>query len=135
MNNKYGSIINLPHHKSKNHPPMSIEQRAAQFAPFSALTGYNEEIIEVSRITDEKINISDELRNMINDKLNYIKKNISSNPKIEIEYFIKDKTKKGGRYENKISNVKKIDIYNKKIILMDDIKINFDDIISININV
>ncbi len=135
MNSKYESIINLPHHKSKNHPPMSIEQRAAQFAPFSALTGYNEEIIETSRITDEKIIISDELRNMINDKLNYIKKNITNKPKVEIEYFIKDKTKKGGRYKNKISNVKKIDIYNKNIEFIDGIKINFDDIISISINI
>ena len=130
---KYDSIINLPHHKSKNHPPMTIEQRAAQFAPFAALTGYKESILEESRLTDEKIIISDELKEMINDKLNYIKDNISLKPKIKIRYFIKDKTKSGGRYEELDISVKKIDIYNKKLILSNDIKINFDDIVSITL--
>ena len=130
---KYDSIINLPHHKSKNHPPMTIEQRAAQFAPFAALTGYKEAILEESRLTDEKIIISDELKDIINDKLNYIKENISTKPKIKIRYFIKDKTKNGGRYEEISTNVKKIDIYNKTLILVNNIKINFDDIISITL--
>lgn len=130
---KYDSIINLPHHKSKNHPPMTIYQRAAQFAPFSALTGYKESILEESRLTDEKIIISDELKEMINDKLNYIKENISNNPKIKIRYFIKDKTKQGGRYEEIETIVKKIDVYNKKLILSNDTKINFNDIVSITL--
>jgi len=130
---KYDSIINLPHHKSKNHPPMTIEQRAAQFAPFAALTGYKESILEEARLTDEKIIISDELKEMINDKLNYIKENISNNPRIKIRYFIKDKTKNGGRYNEVDTKVKKIDIYNKKLILSNDLKINFDDIVSITL--
>lgn len=130
---KYDSIINLPHHKSKNHPPMTIYQRAAQFAPFSALTGYKESILEESRLTDEKIIISDELKEMINDKLNYIKENISNKPKIKIRYFIKDKTKQGGRYEEIETIVKKIDVYNKKLILSNDTKINFNDIVSITL--
>lgn len=131
--NKYDSIINLPHHKSKNHPPMTIYQRSAQFAPFSALTGYKESILEESRLTDEKIIISDELKEMINDKLNYIKENISNKPKIKIRYFIKDKTKQGGRYEEIETIVKKIDVYNKKLILSNDTKINFNDIVSITL--
>ena len=130
---KYDSIINLPHHKSKNHPPMTIYQRAAQFAPFSALTGYKESILEESRLTDEKIIISDELKEMINDKLNYIKENISNKPKIKIRYFVKDKTKQGGRYEEIETIVKKIDVYNKKLILSNDTKINFNDIVSITL--
>lgn len=130
---KYDSIINLPYHKSKNHPPMTIYQRAAQFAPFSALTGYKESILEESRLTDEKIIISDELKEMINDKLNYIKENISNKPKIKIRYFIKDKTKQGGRYEEIETIVKKIDVYNKKLILSNDTKINFNDIVSITL--
>lgn len=133
MNNKYESIINLSHYKSRNHPPLSMEQRAAQFAPFSALTGYKEAILEESRLTDEKIIISEELKSMINDKLNYIKNNISIKPKIKIRYFIKDKTKSGGRYEELESNVKKIDIYNKFLVMDNDIKIKFDDITSISL--
>ena len=112
---------------------MTIYQRSAQFAPFSALTGYKESILEESRLTDEKIIISDELKEMINDKLNYIKENISNKPKIKIRYFIKDKTKQGGRYEEIETIVKKIDVYNKKLILSNDTKINFNDIVSITL--
>ena len=130
---KYDNIINLPHHKSKNHPSMTIEQRAAQFAPFAALTGYKESILEESRLTDEKIVISDELKEMINDKLIYIKDNISNSPKIKIRYFVKDKTKLGGKYIDLETIVKKIDIYNKKLILDNNIKIDFDDIMSITL--
>ena len=133
MNDKYESIINMKHHKSKNHPPMSIYQRAAQFAPFSALTGYKESILEAARITDEKICISDELKCMINDKLNYIKDNISSHPKISIRYFKKDKTKNGGKYLEVDTIVKKIDIYNKYLLLENNTKVLFEDIVSITL--
>lgn len=130
---KYDSIINLPHYEPVNHKRMSINNRSAQFAPFAALTGYNEAILESSRLTSSKIELTNELKLVISDKLNYIKNN-NYNCNIIIRYFIKDKYKEGGSYKDIECNIKKIDNYNKKIILFDNTKINIDDIINIDIN-
>ena len=130
--NKYDDIINLPRHISKNHKPMPISNRAAIFAPFSALTGYNETIIEASRITDRKIEISDEEKEKINDKLQYIKNIITQKPLVSIKYFIHDSKKSGGKYIQINCNIKKIDTIKKIIILTDNTKINIEDIIYID---
>ena len=76
MDKNYDDIINLPHYESKKHPQMSIEARSAQFAPFSALTGYDEAIKETARLTDKRIEIDDGLKNILNNKLQYILENL-----------------------------------------------------------
>ena len=130
--NKYKDIINLPHHVSKNHPRMSLNNRSAQFAPFSALTGYSEKIKETARITDKKIELDEALKTVINNRLQIIKENIKSVPQVTITYFIKDQRKSGGSYKTVITNIKKIDEVNKIFILTNNEKIQIDDIINIS---
>lgn len=129
---KYDDIINLDRPISKTHKAMSREMRAAQFAPFSALTGYNEAIKESSRLTDKKIETCEGIKEIINDKLNYIAKNIKEVGEMKITYFMKDSLKSGGKYINLVCNVKKIDINNKLIYTGDGKKILFDDVLDIS---
>ena len=125
---KYDDIINLERPISKKHIPMSIENRAAQFAPFSALTGYNEAVRETARITDNKKVLSEGIKEIINDKLNYIKNNIKSVGEVTITYFLKDKKKSGGKYVNVTGFVKKIDTNNMLVYMQNGVVISFDDI-------
>ena len=129
---KYDDIINLERPISKR-CKMSLENRAAQFAPFSALSGYNEACREVERVTDNKKILSDGVLDIINEKLNYIKSNISSNLEVNIKYFLKDKKKNGGSYIEIRGYVKKIDNNFCKVYFKDGTIINFDDILSIDI--
>ena len=130
--NNYEDIINMPHHVSTKHPQMSLENRAAQFAPFAALTGYNDIIKETSRLTDMKLELSEEMKDIINDKLNFLNEKIKSKPIATITYFIKDKVKEGGSYITVTSNIKQIDLVNKYIILTNKKKISINDIIGIS---
>lgn len=128
---KYDDIINLPHHESKKHPRMSLEARSAQFAPFAALTGYDEAIRETARQTDKRIEINEELKRNLNEKLQLIKKEIHTKPKIIVTYFVPDSKKEGGKYVTVTGNVIKIDEYKKKMILENNIEIPISEIIDI----
>lgn len=129
---KYDDIINLPHHVSKKHPQMSLEARAAQFAPFAAVTGHKEEIDEAERVTEEKEDISEEQMKILNKKLSIIMENIAQKPSIKVIYFIPDKKKSGGKYETITGNVKKVDEYKKVIILEKEIVIPMQEIVDIS---
>lgn len=129
--NKYDDIINLPHHVSKTRNPMSLYNRAAQFAPFAALTGYDDAIEETARLTETKVELSDELKNDLNQKINFIKNNIKVHPEITIKYFVRDNKKSGGIYKSLTSIIKKVDDFNKCLIFADNTNVYFDDIISI----
>ena len=87
---KYDNIINLPHHISSKHPRLSMEQRAAQFAPFAALTGYGDSIKETARLTDTRIELNEEEKEMLNIKLQELKSKISTMPQVTITYFVPD---------------------------------------------
>lgn len=128
---KYDDIINLEHHVSKVHKQMSLENRSAQFAPFAALTGYDDAVIETARYTEERIEINEELKDIINEKLSQIKIEIKKMPEVTITYFTKDNKKKGGKYETITGKVKKIDEYNKSIVLNNDVVIPIKEIIDI----
>lgn len=129
--NKYDDIIDLPHHVSKTRKPMSLYNRAAQFAPFAALTGYDDAIEETARLTETKVELSDELKNDLNQKINFIKNNIKVHPEITIKYFVRDNKKSGGIYKSLTSIIKKVDDFNKCFIFADNTNVYFDDIISI----
>ena len=131
---KYDDIINLPHYEPKYHARMSMYKRSAQFAPFSALVGYDEQVKECSRITDKRLEIDDELKEKISNKLNKINEFIKEYPAVEITYFIPDDKKEGGKYVTEKVNVKRIDFINRFIKLTDNKKIVLDDVIDININ-
>jgi len=130
---KYEDIINLPHHVSKKYPQMSLEARSAQFAPFAALTGYDAAVKETARLTSEKIEIDEDLKIIIDEKIQEIKRNLSLNinQNVSITYFVPDERKSGGRYISKEGNVKKIDEYRQVIILEDKTEISVDKIIEI----
>ncbi len=132
--NKYKDIINLSRPKSK-YPSMSLNNRSAQFAPFSALTGYDEKIKEIARITHCKLELAEDEKLKLNVKLEWLKKNIRQNPKVTITYFVADKKKSGGSYQKITDNIKKIDEIDRYIILMNQIKIYIDDIIDIKDNI
>ncbi len=122
---RYRDIINLPHHISKRHPRLSMEQRAAQFSPFAALTGYEEATDETSRLTDEKIELSEEDMEELNRKLQNLQ------GEAVITYFVKDERKSGGSYVTIKGEVRRIDDYEKAIVMRDGSKIFVDDILDI----
>ncbi len=124
----YDDIINLPHHVSKTHPHMSLADRAAQFSPFAALTGYEEAIKEAGRIVDEKSELSEEEKEEINRKLNYLNEHKKENIQITITYFLKDMKKNGGSYRQITSNLKRLDEIEKTILLADNTILRIDDI-------
>lgn len=129
--NNYEDIINLPHHVSKKHPQMSIWSRSAQFAPFAALTGYDDAVKETARLTDKRLEIDEGLKNILNNKLQYILENKLLQPEITFTYFVYDTKKSGGKYIEKTGVVKKIDLNEKYIMLKDKTKISIDEIINI----
>ena len=131
--NNYDDIINMPHHVSKIRKPMSLQNRSAQFAPFSALTTYDEAIREVARETSKKIELDDDIKLMLNDKLSFIKTNIKLRPKVTITYFVKDEKKSGGCYKTITGNVRVVNEVYKRIVLIDNTIISFDNIIDIKI--
>ena len=112
---KYDDIINLEHHVSTKHSRMSLENRSAQFAPFSALTGYEEAVTEEARVTESRIDIDEEAKIEVNEKLNYIMKHLDKNIIVSVTYFEKDKKKQGGSYKTIKGIIKKIDDSRKTI--------------------
>jgi len=127
----YEDIINLEYKKSTKHNHMSLYDRAAQFSPFAALTGYEDSIIESGRIVNKKIELTSEKLEIINYKLNIIKDNINNKPIITIKYF-DDDNKNGGIYLIKEGIIKRIDEVEKVIIFSDKTKIKLENIYSIN---
>lgn len=127
----YDDIINLKRPVSK-HPKMSLYQRSAQFAPFAALTGYEGQVKETARLTDKKIELDEEVKVMLDMKIQVIQEMLSNNPELEITYFISDSKKKGGRYDTIIDSIKKIDDYKQQFIMKNGLIIDIKEIININ---
>lgn len=129
----YEDIIDLPYIKSEIHPSMSSAERAAQFLPFAALTGYDDEIKETARLTDDRVILSEDAILLLNMKLAFISENLANRPVVDIIYFKEDETKSGGSYIHTKGFVKKIDEIESLIIMDDKTLISIDDIIEINI--
>lgn len=130
---RYDDIINLSHYELRNHKKMSMESRVAQFAPYSALTGYSDLIKESNRLTKEKIILSEDMKLNNDINLKIIEEHIKEFPKIRVLYFVKDNKKTGGEYVEYTGNVRIIDIANRYIIFTSKKKIYIDDIYEINI--
>lgn len=130
--NKYDDIINISRPISDKYPRMSSYERAAQFAPFSALSGYKESIDETARFTDDEIELDYDIILLLNEKLNIIKENIDFNNEIKITYFLPDDKKEGGKYINFSGVVKKIDEYNHNLIMKNGETISINKIIDID---
>ena len=128
----YDDIINLTYIKSKRHKQMSLDERAAQFMPFAALTGYGEMVKETGRLTSKRINLDEDMKENINNKLLFLNSKIKEKPLVTFTYFINDLRKQGGKYITVSGNIKKIDLINHIIVLVDNTKIPINDIINVN---
>lgn len=128
---KYDDIINLPHHVSDKHPRMPLIDRAAQFSSFAALTGHDDAIEETARLTDKKIELDENTKELLDMRLMMIREHMAEKPKVTFTYFEPDDKKSGGAYVDVTGIVKKINDFEHKIILYDGIEILIDNIIDI----
>lgn len=135
MDDRYNDIINLPHYQSKKRPHMSTYDRAAQFSPFSALTGHDEAIKETARLTDKKTELDETAKTILNEKFTFIMEHIYDQPEITVTYFIPDSLKSGGMYVDYTGKVKKYDYLNRVLYFTDNTEIKVDDIIEIESSV
>ena len=131
MNGKYDEIMGLPHHVSKTRPQMPMSDRAAQFAPFAALTGYDAAIKETGRLTDERIELDVEALSALDMKYQLLMEALDEAPEVIITYFRPDERKAGGKYVSAVGAVKKIDDFERRITMQDGAKIPMDDVLSI----
>ena len=132
MNGKYDKIMGLPHHVSKTRPQMPMSDRAAQFAPFAALTGYDAAIKETGRLTDERIELDVEALSALDMKYQLLMETLDEAPEVTITYFQPDERKAGGKYVSAVGAVKKIDDFERRITMRDGTRIPTDDVLSID---
>lgn len=130
---EYDDIINLPHHQSTKHKQMSNYQRAAQFSPFAALTGYDAAIDETARLTDKKLDLSEEQTEFLNQQIQLLTERTSDTPQAQITYFVPDERKSGGEYVTVTGNVRRVDDYNREIVFTDGLTVKIDDVWNIRI--
>jgi hypothetical protein len=131
MSEKYEDMLYLDPPVSKTHRKMSIQDRAAQFMPFAALTGYEDLIRESSRITQSRIELSETEIEELKHKLEILHRHEIEKPLIKVQYFVHDLKKSGGSYQMVEKYLHRIDDIEKKIIFKDRTTIQFEEIISI----
>ena len=124
----YEDIVNLLPHISKKHPQPSMMDRAARFAPFAAITGYEEMVMEEARVTEERIDLDEGALALLSEKLNMIQEFLDEEPEVTITYFEPDKKKSGGAYVSITGVVKRIDEYEHLVIMTDGKKIKIEEI-------
>ena len=133
MPEQYNDIINMPHHVSENRPQMPRRHRAAQFAPFSALSGYEDSLDESARRTDSKAELCDDDAAELNEKTRLLGARIASEPYCEVTYFVPDKHKSGGKYVTVSGNVRFIEEASRQMVFCGGLRIPLDDIIGISL--
>jgi hypothetical protein len=125
---RYDDIINLPHHVSPTRQRMSMHDRAAQFAPFAALVGYDDAVAETARLTESRPELDEQEQSAINERLAYIADHIYEQPEVRIKYFVPDEHKSGGAIIEVSGKFKKISATDGTIVLTDGCKIRLSDI-------
>ena len=128
MKNPYEDILHLPHPTSKNHPRMSIQERAAQFSPFAALTGHAAAIAETARLTDRKMELDEDTRAELDRRQAILLEQISERPEVTVTWFRPDERKDGGAYVTTAGWLKKIDQVERILVLMDGTNIPLEDV-------
>lgn len=132
MTKKYDDIIHLPHHVSKTHPHMAAIDRAAQFSPFAALTGHSAAVKETARLTDARVELDENMKHVLSNRLQIIADQLDEQPEIEVIYFQPDTRKNGGAYVAAAGTVKKIDEHERVVFMTDGTVIPIDEIVSID---
>lgn len=128
----YDDIINLPHHVSKSHPQMPIKDRAAQFSPFAALTGYAGEVAEAARITETKIELTEDQCAILDERLCLLEDILPEQPEVVFTYFIPDQRKQGGAYTTVTGKLKRLDRVGRNILLTNGTAIPIDDLLEMD---
>lgn len=129
---EYDDIINLPHHTSSNRPRMSVIDRAAQFSPFAALTGYEDAVKEAARLTGKRMELDEYEKASLDQSLHQILAHLEEHPEAAVTYFQPDERKEGGAYLSVTGRIKKIDSCERCLIMMDGKKIPLDDIAALD---
>ena len=132
MTGKYDAILHLPHHVSKKHPPMPMSDRAAQFAPFAALTGYDAAIRENARLTQERIDPAEAELAALDRRFRLLQEHLEEQPEVRLTRFRPDERKSGGVYETVSGIVKQIDLIARRIRLLDGTDIPMDDVLTLD---
>ena len=130
---KYDDIIGLPHHVSSTRPHMPMLDRAAQFQPFRALTGYEDAVQETARYTDEKVELTENEKALLDMELQRLSDDIANRPQVTLTYFRSDKRKAGGAYVTTTGRLKKIDDIEGALILASGERIVIEDILDIQV--
>ena len=133
MKTPYDDIIELPHHVSRNHPPMPMRERAAQFAPFAALTGYGDAIEETGRPTVEKHELDAQEAEALNRRLNEVIAKLPAHPEVTVTYFVPDERKAGGAYVSATGRVKHVSTAERIVVMAAGDRIPLDDIVSLEL--
>lgn len=128
---RYDDIIDLPHHVSRKHPRMPLLDRAAQFAPFAALTGHEAAIKETARLTEAEIELDENRKELLDLRLQYLQEHLSEHPEVTVTYFKPDEKKAGGAYVTETGMVKKVDGYAGELVFTDGRRIGLGAIIEL----
>lgn len=131
MKDSYEDIIHLSHHVSQTRRPMSMADRAAQFSPFAALTGYDDAILETGRLTDEKLEAGEERLAVLNTQLRILMDHLADHPEISVTYFLPDDRKSGGVYLTVRGRVKRVNDFDRFLVMQDGLRIPMDDVAEI----
>lgn len=131
MNPKYSKLKNITRPQYPDLPPMSIEDRAAQFSPFAAVVGYDDAVEETARYTDSMVELSEDEIVLLNGALAKLRESIDKKPQIKVTYFVPDAKKDGGEYVSKNGIVKRIDEYENVLIFTDGEKVTVSSIIKV----
>ena len=131
-NDTYEDIIGLPHYEPKHHNRMPMRSRAAQFAPFAALTGHDAAIAETSRLTSSLDDIGAEAATMLNRKMALLRRALPTTPLVEVTYFVPDDRKSGGAYCQKSARLREIDDYNFQLVMTDGSRVPIQHILDID---
>ncbi len=131
MNPKYSKLKNITRPQYPDLPPMSIEDRAAQFSPFAAVVGYDDAVEETARLTDSMVELSEDEIVLLNGALARLRESIGDKPQIKVIYFVPDARKDGGAYVSKTGIVKRIDDYENALLFTDGEKVAVSSIIKV----
>ena len=128
---RYDDMIDLPHHTSKKHPRMPLLDRAAQFAPFAALTGHEAAIKETARLTEDEIELDENRKELLDLRLQQLQEHLSEQRSVTVTYFKPDEKKAGGAYETVTGVVKKVDAYAGKLVFADGQEVELNRIVEL----
>ena len=131
MSGDYNDLLDLPHHVSESRPQMPMSDRAAQFSPFAALTGYGDAIAETARLTEQRVEVSEEERELLDRKQQYLLSMVTDRPEVTVTYFVPDARKAGGAYVIRNGRLEKVDLSERLMYLTDGTVIALDEIIGI----